>query len=194
MPKKRKCCGCKEYHPAESGFLTPAGFFHSTECASTYASEKAQKARNRDIKRTQEKERKKHNAKKREIKKQDIRHQHKLTQQVFNKYIRLRDVGKPCISCGRANDNTIQFHAGHFLTVGARPEHRYNEINCHAQCVRCNNFLSGNVAEYRKNLIDLIGLDIVESLENDRKTHIYTPDELIAIRKKYSEKVRQLEK
>ena len=61
MPKRRKCCGCKEYYSVEGGILTPTGFFHSIECASTYQNKKAQSAKERDLKRIAEKGRKKRN-------------------------------------------------------------------------------------------------------------------------------------
>ena len=44
-------------------------------------------------------------------------------QTAFNAYIRLRDDADPCISCGRYHGG--QYHAGHYLSVGARPELRF---------------------------------------------------------------------
>ena len=46
-------------------------------------------------------------------------------QQVFNKFIRLRDYGKPCISCGRKR----LLQAGHFYSVKGYDGLRY-ESNC----------------------------------------------------------------
>ena len=88
-------------------------------------------------------------------------------QRVFNEFIRLRDVDLPCISCGRYHKG--QYHAGHYRSVGACPELRFNEDNVHKQCSACNSYLSGNILEYRLGLIEKIGLDRVEFLE--RKDH-----------------------
>ena len=60
----------------------------------------------------------------------------KEAQAAFNKFIRLRDHDQPCISCGRHHGG--QYHAGHFLSVGARPELRFEELNVHKQCAPCN--------------------------------------------------------
>lgn len=88
-------------------------------------------------------------------------------QRVFNEFIRLRDVDLPCISCGRYHKG--QYHAGHYRSVGACPELRFNEDNAHKQCSACNSHLSGNILEYRLGLIEKIGLERVEFLE--RKDH-----------------------
>ncbi|TEW24926.1 recombination protein NinG, partial [Histophilus somni] len=92
----------------------------------------------------------------------------KELQGVFNRFIRLRDKNLPCISCGRYHQG--QWHAGHYRSVGACPELRFNEDNVHKQCSVCNNHKSGNVIEYRINLVAKIGVERVEFLE--RKDHL----------------------
>ena len=87
----------------------------------------------------------------------------KKIQTEFNKYIRLRDKDKPCISCGRHHQG--QYHAGHYRSVGACPELRYDERNCFKQCAPCNNHLSGNLIEYRINLVKKYGQSAVDFLE-----------------------------
>lgn len=85
----------------------------------------------------------------------------------FKKYIRQRDNEKECISCG----NPYPAHAGHFYSAGHYPSLEFNENNVHAQCVRCNTFLHGNLNEYRKRLLERIGIDAVKKL--DWKVSIY---------------------
>lgn len=51
-------------------------------------------------------------------------------QEQFNRFIVLRDSGKPCASCGRY----LPLCCGHFRSVGAAPELRFNEDNAHGQC------------------------------------------------------------
>lgn len=113
-------------------------------------------------------------------------------QAAFNRWVRLRDAGKPCISCQRHHAG--QIHAGHFLSRGARPELAYEPLNCHAQCAPCNTHLSGNIALYRKNLVRLIGPDKVEWLEGPHEPKHFSVDDLKAIRDTYRSKAKELEK
>tara|TARA_B100000287_G_scaffold9592_1_gene9641 strand:+ start:4584 stop:5006 length:423 start_codon:yes stop_codon:yes gene_type:complete len=78
----------------------------------------------------------------------------------FNKFIRDRDKDKPCISCGK--HTTLQ--AGHFYSAGKHSSVRFNEDNVHGQCVSCNYFKSGDLLNYRTNLIEKIGVDRFEKL------------------------------
>jgi len=81
--------------------------------------------------------------------------------------VRLRDSG-PCISCQRHHDG--QYHAGHYRSVGAMPSLRFNTWNIHKQCSACNNHLSGNMIDYRINLIGKIGQARVDWLEGPQET------------------------
>ena len=114
----------------------------------------------------------------------------KEAQTVFNQYIRLRDKDLPCISCQRFH--TGQYHAGHYLTTGAHPELRFDEINVHKQCSACNNYLSGNIVEYRINLISKIGIDAVNYLESKHQPKHYTIEDIKTLKAIYKEKVKTL--
>lgn len=116
----------------------------------------------------------------------------KEAQTAFNRWVRLRDADKPCISCGR--HHTGQYHAGHYMSRGARPELAYEPLNCHKQCSPCNTHLSGNLALYRKNLVDLIGQSQVEWLEGPHEPKHFSVDDLKAIKAKYMALARELEK
>jgi len=115
---------------------------------------------------------------------------HKATQAVFNKYIRLRDRGQPCISCQRSTGAKI--NAGHYLSRGSHPELRYNERNCHLQCEKCNSWLSGNQQQYRINLINKIGLSEVLKLEGEHPPKQYRIDDLKEIQGIYKAKIKDL--
>ena len=80
---------------------------------------------------------------------------------VFNRFIRNRDRDESCISCG--NFTTLQ--AGHYYSAGRFPALRFNENNVHGQCLKCNYYESGNLINYRKNLIHKIGIEEVEKLD-----------------------------
>ena len=111
-------------------------------------------------------------------------------QSAFNSFIRARDADQPCISCGR--HHTGQYHAGHFLSVGARPELRFEERNVHKQCSACNNYLAGNIVLYRKALFDKIQAGGVDWLEGSHEAKKYTIDELREIKATYSAKAKAL--
>jgi hypothetical protein len=114
----------------------------------------------------------------------------KEAQTVFNQFIRLRDKDLPCISCQRFH--TGQYHAGHYLTTGAHPELRFDELNVHKQCSACNNYLSGNIVEYRINLINKIGIDAVNYLEGKHEPKRYTIEDIKTLKAIYKEKVKTL--
>ena len=114
------------------------------------------------------------------------------TQTVFNAYCRLRDKNEPCISCGRHHQG--QYHAGHYRTVGSHPELRFNELNVHKQCSVCNNHKSGNIVDYRINLIKKIGVDKVEWLEGNHEPKKYSINELKEIKSTYKLKLKELAK
>jgi hypothetical protein len=70
---------------------------------------------------------------------------------------------------------------------------RFDEDNVHLQCERCNSFLSGNLIEYRGNLLTKIGAERFNQLEaRARITRKFTKDELKELIKKYKEKYNQL--
>lgn len=82
--------------------------------------------------------------------------------ELFNAFIRCRDAGQKCISCG----NYSALQAGHFYSAGHYPALRYLEDNVHGQCEHCNYFVHGNLLEYRKNLIKKIGEERVKKLDD----------------------------
>ena len=106
--------------------------------------------------------------KKREIKRGLKTHKDWLKdlQIVFNSYIRQRDKYKPCISCN--NRLGKKYDAGHYFSVGAYPNLRFNEDNVHAQCVACNQHRHGNINEYTIQLPKRIGIERFEALKQLR--------------------------
>lgn len=112
-------------------------------------------------------------------------------QKVFNEYIRLRDKDKPCVSCG-TNAPNKQYDAGHYRSVGAHPELRFDENNVHKQCRRCNGYWGGNLIEYRKELINRIGIEEVERLEGYNPPFKLTIPEIKEKIKYYKQKTKEL--
>lgn len=117
-------------------------------------------------------------------------------QKVVNQYVRLRDEGKPCISCGtilQAGGIGGGFDAGHYRSRGAASHLRFDsDRNIHGQCKRCNNHLGGNYSAYRIGLIARIGLEKVEELESDNEPRKYSIDDLKNIIQCYKLKIKEL--
>lgn len=116
----------------------------------------------------------------------------------FNKFIRLRDKGLACISCGNMPNygeyvGGSGIHAGHYRSVGACPELRFEELNVNVQCVHCNVHKSGNAIDYRIGLIKKIGIDKVEWVEGPHEPAKYSIDDLKQIKADYKAKIKELE-
>ena len=101
----------------------------------------------------------------------------KELQQVFNTYIRLRDKGKPCISCGKALQG--KYDAGHYYSVGSYPNLRFHESNVHGQCVTCNQHKHGNLLEYNEGIVRRIGKNKLEELKSIRNDRLSLPLDMI---------------
>jgi hypothetical protein len=115
----------------------------------------------------------------------------KEAQTIFNQYINLRDKGLPCVSCGKPIKGRV--NASHFWNANNHHNVRFDEDNVHSSCITCNQFLSGNLLEYRTRLCSKIGQRRFDELEEKRHvTKKWTADELQQLIKEYKTKVRQL--
>jgi hypothetical protein len=63
----------------------------------------------------------------------------------FSKFIRERDKGKPCVTCGKPWEPTFQ--CGHFLSRRHMAT-RWHKENAHGQCPGCNMFEGGRQFEH----------------------------------------------
>jgi len=112
----------------------------------------------------------------------------KLAQMTFNKYIRHRDKGMSCISCG---NEPKKANAGHYFSQGGHSNVRFNEDNVHLQCEHCNSFLSGNLLNYRIGIEKRIGtarLIVLEVIAHETKK--WTIQELNEIIETYKKKLK----
>ncbi|MGH8379277.1 recombination protein NinG [Pseudomonas sp.] len=189
LPKPKKCCVAScgaSFVPSRMGqaVCSPA-------CAALDAPrhrEKAHKAIN---------QRKRREIKVRKEKLKSRGDYMREAQAEFNTYIRLRDQHLPCISCDSLpSDHDLitgsRWDAGHYRSVGACPELRFEPLNVHRQCVKCNRNLSGNAVEYRIRLVQRIGADRVAWLEGPHQASKHTIDDLKAIKAEYRAKIKQL--
>lgn len=118
-------------------------------------------------------------------------------QAAVNEYVRLRDAHLPCISCDSTpSDNDLmtgsRWDAGHYRSVGACPELRFEPLNIHRQCVKCNRNLSGNAVEYRIRLVLRIGAEKVAWIEGPHPARKYTIEDIKTIKAEYRAKTREL--
>lgn len=89
----------------------------------------------------------------------------------FNLFIRLRDLKKGCISCGRRYAEICgAWQAGHWYPSSiCSPSLDFHEMNLHGQCAYCN-LNEGNRQGYREGLIKRYGMDWFNKLEILRAT------------------------
>lgn len=181
-----KASGCKEKH-AGKGFIV----WCSPDCAVKIAQERQAKAKAKKAK----EERKKDKAKRESLK---TRSDYiKDAQREFNRYVRLRDAGYGCISCGvHLGDSAVggAYDCGHFRSVGSARHLRFHEDNAHGQCKRCNRWDSGNHSDYRVGLLVRIGQERLESLEADQAPRHYSIEDLKQIIATYRQKTKELMK
>jgi len=112
---------------------------------------------------------------------------------VFSKYIRLRDQGKGCITCGKQQPWQEQQNC-HFFSRG-RYATRWDENNCFAGCVTCNVFLKGNYIQYTLKIVDMFGRTFVDELEKKSLKTVKIPTVvLLEMIDDYSKRVEKLQK
>lgn len=183
MAKQKKCKACSiEFEPTFNTTQKVCSPRCAMKLVDITKKQKAQKARSGEIKRVKQKLK--------QLSMNDRPKALRAAQSAFNAFIRERDKELPCISCQRHHKG--QYHAGHYLSRGAHPELAFNELNNHKQCSTCNNYLSGNLLNYRVNLIKKIGLDKVEWLEGVHENVKMTAHELWGLQKRYKQKLKEL--
>jgi len=182
----------------------PAGKFHSMECAIDYSRQKAQKT----IKRKKAVKEKESRAKSRADKNKVKSYSAKMSelQDVFNELRRYeeflwfheRGLEPYCISCLKPLGND-QWCCGHFRTVGARSDLRFDKRNTYLQHnVRCNRHLSGDVENYKKGLAHRFGEDeakeIISYTSIRQEVKKISDEEIRELKKQWRTKVREIKK
>ena len=177
-----RCKNCKEQFEVKR--------FNSKYCLNPECQTKEAMA---NLKKIKEKEQKDWNKRKREIKKgmETVQELMKITQVTFNKFIRLRDKGLPCISCGVTMHKKI--NACHYYSSGGHKNLTFNPDNVHSGCERCNSYLAGNLTEYRKGLLKRIGSERLQQLDDTaHETRKYSREELRELNEYYKQKIKEL--
>lgn len=153
----------------------------SVDCASQWAMKQAVSKRERDYRKSRAE------ARDRLKTRQDWLRE---AQTAFNLYVRMRDYGLPCHSCGStpAQKRGGTMDCSHYRSVGSAPHMRFNVFNAASACVKCNRELSGNIVELRKGLITKFGVGIVERVESDQSVKKYTIDQLKRLKKVFAKR------
>lgn len=188
----RRCSHCRRKVPADSAYIGGLRAF----CSYEHLNEFMQSAKGREVVQKQQRSQLK-----------EVRDRHKTlgwymkqAQAAFNRYIRLRDAGRygSCISCGNKPETVYGGGAdsGHYLSRGSRKGHfhRFNLKNAHLQCVRCNRYRGGAVADFRDGLIKRYGIEYVEALESDDRQLTYTKEYLTRIEKIFKRRAKLYER
>ena len=116
----------------------------------------------------------------------------------FSLFIRARDAMPngyaKCISCGKIHF-WRELQCGHYMSRRYMST-RFDEDNCHAQCVACNMFNQGNIQGYRRGLLEKIGekrINLIElkAMNSIRKYSDLEYKELTKYYKLRTEKLRK---
>jgi len=200
--KPKKCSECKTVFQPDNSLMVVCGY----KCALNRVIRKNKEKAARTIKQEAKVQRKAHTRAKIALKTKAT--WLKECQTAFNAYVRERDKGDNCISCGKSIaelkiNHYIVMVCGHFLSVGAHGELRFNPLNAHLQCTRCNggagkygNFNNKELTvtqNYRVNLINKIGQDKVDWLEGEQQIQHLSIDDIIEIKQHFKEQLRLIE-
>lgn len=206
--KNRRCPHCKKKALQSDMLLRQLKAFCDHDCFTEWAAANVSKL----AKKGRQIERKEFAERKREVKLNDLSHQKKLTQKVFNKmrvlqeldWFYSRGLEPTCISCGNPLGND-QWCCGHYKTVGAQSELRFDPKNTYLQHNRrCNQGLSGDIAGtktthgYTEGLKirfgEVEGQKIIDYCNSPHELKNYTCEELAAMRAEFNRVIRELEK
>lgn len=202
---RRKCANkeCRQwFHPTRDGQVVC-----SYQCACAVGKEQIRKAREdaQCKERARQREAEKEGRARRRARRDELRptgYFKAQAQQAFNAYIRARDADLPCISCGETNPPDLhggQWDCGHFKTVGANPELRFEERNAHKQCKSCNAGAGKYTAkeatvaqQYEDGLGARYGQEYADWLNGPHEMTNYRREDFIRIRDKYRVKLKAL--
>lgn len=115
-------------------------------------------------------------------------------QAAWNKYVRLRDAGKPCCSCGAMPEQKYggTMDCSHYRSRGSAPHLKFHLHNAAAACVKCNRFLGGNIAALRAGLIARIGLEKILAVEANNEPRKFDIAYLVRLKKIFDKKAKRI--
>lgn len=182
-PKERKCAICR--NPFE-----PRSMTHKA-CGPFCAQEVARVAAIKQKAREQRQERAGDRVKLEKFK--TLPACKREAQVAWNKYVRARDAGKPCCSCGATPKEVFggAMDCSHYRSRGSSPHLSFHLHNAAAACVKCNRFLGGNVVALRAGLIARLGEEKILAVEADNRARHFTKEYLARIKKIFTKKAKR---
>jgi len=162
--KAKKCKQCKSsVLNQDIAVRTPLFVFCSFKCAKDYALIKSKAARQRLDNKAKKAAKVKHAIDKKSVKRRSD--WYATLQALVNQWVtKVRDIDEACCTCGTRKPD-IKYDAGHFFTVAARPDIRFNTMNIHKQCnQKCNVYGSGMRLEYKEFIIARYGQEGLDEL------------------------------
>lgn len=114
---------------------------------------------------------------------------------MYSRYIRLRDADEngmcTCISCGDIK-HWKKMQNGHYASRTCYST-RWDDDNCHTQCLACNRFREGNKIWYRRKLVEMYGEDKVRKIEDKSLEDVkYTKSDYEEMLEFYTKEVVEL--
>ena len=204
--KYRKCKICRTRLEVSAGIVNGLDFVCGVEHLAELGLQRAEKQRTRARAQAEKKQRADTRAKKQALKTDgQLMAEAQLD---LNTYVRTRDKGLPCISCGRP-EHEIEaeqgwktggaWDAGHFRSRGAAPHLRFHLWNIHRQCKSCNAGSAKYAAKaepvargYEQHLRQKIGDTRVEWLKTHNAERRFTRDYFVRIGRIARAKTRAL--
>ena len=125
------------------------------------------------------------------MKKKSLKTLHNNLWKLISEYVRRKE-NDVCYTCG-VKKEWKETHCGHFLHQAKTSKLAYERKILHCQCVKCNNFLSGNLLEYTIKMVKLYGLKQVEAWKREsKKPYRWKRGELEELIEKYKIKLKKL--
>lgn len=117
----------------------------------------------------------------------------KEAQAAWNSYVRARDLGLSCASCGAMPGEVYggSMDCSHYRSRGSAPHLSFHLHNAASACVKCNRFLGGNVVALRAGLVERIGEAKILAVEADQRPRHFTKEYLIRIKKIFTKKAKR---
>lgn len=193
MPRLKTCKapGCTVRKPREE-LLGPLHSFCSPDCGYALASLRQRQAADRRRLREARELRRRRDAVK------TVGQLTKDAQREFNHFIRIRDTGMPCPTCGRTAG---PWDCGHVRTVGAAPELRFNTRAAFRQCSMCNRGAAkwqkndpGMARRYREWVIQTKGQHWMDWIDSHHAPRQYRDVELRRIARIFRRRARHYKK
>ena len=214
MNSKGRCKHCKATIPRKEGVTIGLSLFCNYGCYASFVKHEKNKAMLKALAEIKSPERVKQAKKNQAQTDKDQLTSRKLkpkVQEVCNKYIRLRDTGKSCVSCGKPYAEMIaesewklggSFDAGHWISRGANESLRFNTNNIHLQCKPCNSATKYNKKReqsvneyYKQEIINRLGEERVQAIiVEGREVKKWSVDYLLRMKEVFKKLVKREQK